>query len=134
MYLHDDTTNDVRTQITGHNGHYLSSGIRYRRDYRIHAEYDGLVSRSHRISAYRTDRTIRLELKVNRKKTIFAGAAQIYSTTNGLSEPPNKALGQPVVQKCEGLAATSVSVSAFRYEPTSGGRFSQNSTTYLQES
>lgn len=69
-YLHDEGTNAIKTYITDHHGRFRFSGISYNTDYRIHAEHDGLMSAVRRIEAHSTNRVIKLDLKLAKKKPV----------------------------------------------------------------
>jgi hypothetical protein len=70
VYLHDEQTHAVRTYVTDHDGQYRFSGIRFHTDYRIHAEHMGLVSAVRKIPAHSTNKRIKLDLKLVRKRPV----------------------------------------------------------------
>jgi hypothetical protein len=74
VYLHDERTNAIRTYVTDPHGRFRFSGISYNTDYRIHAEHEGLPSAVRRISAHNTNKLIKLDLKVDRKKPVATAA------------------------------------------------------------
>ena len=72
VYLHNEQTHAVRTYVTDHHGRYRFSGIRYYTDYRIHAEHKGLISTVRQISAHSTNKLIKLDLKIDKKRPVSA--------------------------------------------------------------
>ena len=72
VYLHNEQTHAVRTSVTDHHGRYRFSGIRFHTDYRIHAEHKGQLSAVRRIPASSTNKLIKLDLKLDSKRSVSA--------------------------------------------------------------
>jgi protocatechuate 3,4-dioxygenase beta subunit len=69
VYLYQQKTQAVRTQIADGNGQYRFSGLNPHLDYRIHAEHGDWISSAHRLSAADGKRDVVLDLKVDKRKT-----------------------------------------------------------------
>lgn len=89
VYLHDEQTHAVRTTVADHHGRYRFSGIRFYTDYRIHAEHKALVSAVRQISAHSTNKLIKMDLKIDRKKPASASFVETESVSIILATEPN---------------------------------------------
>ena len=69
VYLYQEKTHAVRTQIADGNGQYRFSGLNPHADYQIHAEHEDWTSSAHRLSAADGKRDVVLDLKVDKRKT-----------------------------------------------------------------
>jgi Carboxypeptidase regulatory-like domain len=90
VYLHNEQTYAVKTYVTDHHGHYRFSGIRFYTDYRIYAEHNGLVSAVRKISAHSTNKLIKLDLKVDKKRSASKPFVNTDPLTALASEPNDR--------------------------------------------
>ena len=68
VYLHDQKTRAVKTQIADNEGRYRFSGMSPYVDYEIHAEHGEGVSSVHRLSALHSKREVVRDLKIDKRR------------------------------------------------------------------
>ena len=69
VFLHQQKTHEIRTQIADDNGQYRFSGLNPHTDYQIHAEHNDSASSTRTISSFDSRKDISLTLKLSAKKS-----------------------------------------------------------------
>jgi hypothetical protein len=64
VFLKNTRTQTVKTYISDDSGNYRFSGLDPNVDYEIHAEYEGMISKTRTISSFDSRKDIELNLKV----------------------------------------------------------------------
>ena len=90
VYLHNEQTHAVKTYVTDHHGRYRFSGIRFHTDYRIHAEHKGWLSAVRRIPAHSTNKLIKLDLKLDSKRSVSASFVETDPLFNLVIQPEDR--------------------------------------------
>jgi hypothetical protein len=90
VYLHNEQTHAVKTYVTDHHGRYRFSGIRFHTDYRIHAEHKGRLSAVRRIPAHSTNKLIKLDLKLDSKRSVSASFVEPDPLFNLVIQPEDR--------------------------------------------
>lgn len=69
VYLKNLKTQDIRTYISDNSGQYRFSGLNPNVDYEIHAERNGEMSSTKKISSFDSRKDIVITLKLDQKKS-----------------------------------------------------------------
>lgn len=82
VFLHDQSTHAVRTQIVDSNGQYRFSGMNPHVDYKIHAEHGDWTSSVRSLSARHSKRDVVLDFKVDKRKKSMSSPNDSSSSGN----------------------------------------------------